>query len=100
MGRLVATSGAMELVVLALLLATSAHAMELVVELLVAVQWWQCSEQYPKPPCCWQNSLKDIQIVLGSLQTEKLTPETTKLKNFTILPNLTPKLSEQSFVKL
>ena len=38
--------------------------------------------------------------VLGSLQTEKLTPETTNLKNFTILPNLTPKLEEQSFVKL
>ena len=86
---LVASSGAMELVVLALLLATSAQAMELVVELLVAVQ---CSDQFTKPPCCLQNSLKDIQIVLGSLQTEKLTPENTKLKNFTILPNLTPKL--------
>ena len=56
----VVTSGAMELVVLALLLATSAQAMELVVELLV-----QCSEQFPKPPCCLQSSFKDIQMSLA-----------------------------------
>ena len=89
---LVASSGAMELVVLALLLAISAQAMELVVDLLVATRAVQLAVDNFQGLQPLAELAQGHSDVLGSLQTEKLTPETTKLKNFPILPNLTPDL--------